>query len=184
MMLNIVQKGRVMMHHTMKPNMDHAVYIGMAEPIRKTHAFLTDEKTMAQEIDRVIVAGVQSRLPVYIYVPTDVVSIPLDADGLKTPLDTSIRNQDSKVEDRIVEGVLDLISKASSPAILADVLAIRHGGQELTRKLVELTHFPSYSCPLSKGVIDETSPYYNGLYNGTGRCTISVRSYTLTLTCL
>jgi TPP-dependent 2-oxoacid decarboxylase len=50
--------------------------------------------------------------------------------------------------------------------------------------LVELTHFPSYSCPLSKGVIDETSPYYNGLYNGTGRCTISVRSHTLTLTCL
>lgn len=44
--------------------MDHAIYIKMAEPVRKTHAFLTDDATMAQEIDRVIVAGVKSRLPV------------------------------------------------------------------------------------------------------------------------
>jgi pyruvate decarboxylase len=105
---------------------------------------------------------------VYIYVPTDVVGVPLDASRLETPLDTTIRNKDSPTEDRIVQTMLDLIGKSSNPAILADVLAIRHGGQELTRKLVELTHFPSYSTPLSKGVIEETNPYYNGLYNGQG----------------
>lgn len=149
--------------------MDHMIYVGMSEPIRKTHAVLNDEATMAQEIDRVIEEGVRSRLPVFLYVPTDVVGVPLDARRLETPLNTTVKNSNPQAEDRVVQNVLELIKASSKPAILADVLTIRHGGQELTRKLVELTHFPSYSTPLSKGVIDETSPYFNGLYNGQGK---------------
>ncbi len=157
-----------MLHHTIEPNMDHAIYIKMADPIRKDHAYLMEDSTMADEIDRVIVACVRSRLPVYIYVPTDVVSVQLDANRLETPLDTTVRNADSKTEDEIVSKVLSLIAEASNPTILADVLAIRHGGLELTKKLAEITHLPSFSTPLSKGVIDETAPYYYGLYNGKG----------------
>jgi len=161
-----MQRNRVMLHHTMEPNMDHAIYIKMADPIRKDHAYLMEDSTMADEIDRVIVACVRSRLPVYIYVPTDVVSVRLDANRLETPLDTTVRNADSKTEDEIVSKVLSLVAEASNPTILADVLAIRHGGLELTKKLAEITHLPSFSTPLSKGVIDETAPYYYGLYNG------------------
>lgn len=124
---------------------------------------------MADDIDRVIISCVQSRLPVYIYVPADVVSVQLDAKRLETPLDTSIVNPDSETEDRIVEKVLALIGKAENPTILADIIAIRHGGLQLTKQLAELTRFPSYSTPLSKGVIDETKPYYNGCFNGRGR---------------
>ncbi|EXJ69099.1 uncharacterized protein A1O5_08034 [Cladophialophora psammophila CBS 110553] len=161
-----LQKARAMLHHTMKANMDHATYIHMAAPIRETHAYLMDDKTMAEEIDRTIATCIRSRLPVYIYVPVDAVSVQLDAKRLETPLDVTVRNGDGKTEDQIVSSTLSLIENASSPVILADVLAIRHGGHELTRELAELTHFPSYSTPLSKGVIDETLPYYNGLYNG------------------
>ncbi|KIW66399.1 hypothetical protein PV04_05735 [Phialophora macrospora] len=161
-----LQKARAMLHHTMKSNMDHAIYIQMAEPIRETHAYLMEDKTMAEEIDRTIIACLRSRLPVYIYVPVDAVSVPLDAKRLETPLDTSVQNKDSKIEDHIVSSILSLVEKAESPAILADVIGVRHGGRELIRKLAELTHFPSYSTPLSKGVVDETKPYYNGLYNG------------------
>ena len=147
--------------------MDHAVYIGMSGPVRKTHAFLTDDKTMAEEIDRVIVEGVRSRLPVYIYVPSDVVTVPLDANRLNTPLDTTLKNEEHK-DDLIAKKVLELIKHSLNPAILADVLAIRHGAQDLTRRLVDLTHFPTYTTPLSKGIMQENSPYYNGLYCGTG----------------
>ena len=151
--------------------MDHAIYIQMAAPIRKTHAFLMDDATMADEIDRVIIACIQSRLPVYIYVPADVVAVQLDALRLDTPLDVTIQNSDGKTEDYIVETVLSLIAKASEPTILADVLTVRHGGMQLAKDLAELTQFPSYSTPLSKGVIDETSPHYNGVFNGRGRQT-------------
>ncbi|OCT50970.1 Pyruvate decarboxylase [Cladophialophora carrionii] len=161
-----MQKARAMLHHTMKANMDHATYIQMAEPIRETHAYLMDDKTMAEEIDRTLIACLRSRLPVYIYVPVDSVSVALDAKRLETPLDTSVQNKDGKTEDQMVSNILSLVEKATSPAILADIIGVRHGGRELIRQLAELTQFPSYSTPLSKGVIDETKPYYNGLYNG------------------
>lgn len=148
--------------------MDHGIYIGMSEPVRKTHTFLWDNSTMAEEIDRVIIEGVKSRLPVFIYIPVDVVGVQLDASRLETPLDTSIKNENS-AEDEIVKGVLELIKTAEKPIVLADVLTIRHNGKELARELVELTNFQAFATPLSKGIIDETLPNYGGLYNGTGK---------------
>jgi pyruvate decarboxylase len=148
--------------------MDHKIYIGMSDPVRRTHTILTNEETMAQEIDRVIEEGARSMLPVFIYVPTDAVGVPLDASRLDTPLNTETKNPDAAVEDRVVQEVLTLIRSSSNPAILADVLAIRHGARELTRKLVDLTQFPSYSTPMSKGVVDETNPFYGGVYGGQG----------------
>jgi pyruvate decarboxylase len=157
-----------MLHHTMEPGMDHAIYVGMAAPVRKTYTVLMDEKTMAQEIDRVIEEGVLSRLPVYIYVPMDVAGVQIDATRLKTPLKTEVTNSNKEIEDEIVKSTLESIKSASAPAILAAVLTIRHGGKKLAEKLVNLTKFPTYSTPLGKGVVDETSPYFNGLYNGEG----------------
>ena len=163
-----LQKARAMLHHTMKANMDHATYIHMAAPIRETYAYLMDDKTMAEEIDRTIIACVRSRLPVYIYIPVDAVALQVDAKRLEAPLDTSVQNKDVNAEDQIVDSMLALIEKASDPVILADVFGVRHGGRDLIRKLADLTHFPSFATGLSKGVIDETKPYYNGVYNGKG----------------
>ena len=148
--------------------MDHGIYIGMSDPIRKTHAFLMNDETMAEEIDRVIVEGVQSRLPVFIYIPTDVVAVQLDAGRLETPLNTAVKNGSIETEESIVKSVLELIKTASNPVILADVLTIRHGGRDLARELADLTQFQSFSTPLSKGVIDEEHPSYGGNYNGIG----------------
>ncbi|RFU25684.1 hypothetical protein B7463_g10654, partial [Scytalidium lignicola] len=146
--------------------MDQTIYVGMSGPVRKTYTALDDERTMAQEIDRVITTCVQSRLPVYIYVPTDVVAIPLDAFRLATPLDLAVRNKNRAIEDLVVKKILQCIKDSKRPAILVDVLADRHGGKDLVRKLVDLTHFPTYGTCLSKGVIEENSPYFNGIYSG------------------
>jgi pyruvate decarboxylase len=115
-----------------------------------------------------IVECVRSRLPVFIYIPTDVVGILVEAQSLSKPLDTTVRNSDSAAESLVVEKILTALKNATRPAILADVLAIRHGGQNLTRKLVDGTHFQIYATPMSKGIINEDSPYYNGIYNGEG----------------
>ncbi|KAF4629196.1 hypothetical protein G7Y89_g8953 [Cudoniella acicularis] len=161
-----VQKARLLIHHTFEPGMDQAIYVKMSEPIRKMHTVLMGGENTAQEIDRVIEACVKSRLPVYIYVPLDVASLPLDAGHLETPLDTTVRNSDANVEDEVVRVTLEAIKKAKNPCVLGDVLAIRHGGKELTQKLVDVTRFPAYATPLGKGIVDETHPCYNGLYNG------------------
>lgn len=163
------QKARPLIHHTMEPNMDQDIYIGMSAPIRKTYTKLSNPATMAQEIDRVIEEAVRSRLPVYIYVPMDIVGTPLDASRLDTPLNTTVKNTNAQLEDEVVNATLELIKKSTKPSILADVLTIRHGGKDLARRLAAVTQFPSYGTPLSKGVIDETSPTYNGVYNGEGK---------------
>ena len=160
------QEKRLMIHHTLEPNMDHASFISMSKPIRNTHCFLTDDATMGEEVDRVMEAAVRSKLPVFIYVPMDVVTVPVERSRLDKPLDGKVRN-DKKAEDAVVAKVLDLIKQAAKPAILADVLALRHGGRDLTRKLAEITEFPCYTTALSKGVIEEAKPYFNGVYNGT-----------------
>ncbi|KAH8815394.1 pyruvate decarboxylase [Xylogone sp. PMI_703] len=162
-----LQKGRIMMHHTFKKDMDHAVYISMAEPVSKDRAWLMEDATMADDIDRVIVECVRSKLPVYIYVPVDVVDVKLDASRLNTPLDTSIKNADAATEDKIVKSVLELIKAAKNPVILGDVLTQRHGGEALIRKLADLTRFQSFAAPMSKGIFDEALPYYGGVYGGT-----------------
>lgn len=148
--------------------MDHGIYIGMSEPVRKTHTFLWDDATMAEEIDRVITAGFKSRLPVFIYVPVDVAQVQLDATRLETPLDIAIKNE-TAVEDELVKGVLEAIKAADNPIVLADVLTTRHGGRDLARELVDLTKYQSFSTPLSKGIIDEGHSSYGGVYNGTGK---------------
>lgn len=150
--------------------MDHGIYIGMSEPVRKTHTFLWDDTTMAEEIDRVITVAVKSRLPVYIYIPTDIPNVQLDATRLNTPLDTTVTNE-KEAEDAVVKGVLEIMKEAKTPVVIGDVLAIRHGGRELTREFVDLTNFQSFSTPLSKGIIDETHANHGGVYNGTGEST-------------
>jgi len=159
---------KAMIHHTMEPNMDHGIYIGMSEPVRKAHTFLWDDATMAEEIDRVITAGVKSKLPVFIYVPVDVVQVQLDASRLEQPLDLAIKNE-SSVEEEVVKGVLEAIKGAQNPIVLADVLTTRHGGRDLARELVDVTNYQSFSTPLSKGIIDESHPSYGGVFNGTGK---------------
>lgn len=148
--------------------MDQLTYVGMSEPVRKTYTVLNDERVAAHEIDRVVQAGVQSRLPVFIYVPVDMVSVPLPAKRLSEPLQIHAQSLDSVAEDQVVGEVLESIRASNRPAILVDVLTIRHGAQPLARSLVSATHIPSYSTPMSKGVIDETSPSYCGVYNGQG----------------
>lgn len=160
-----VQQARLMVHHTLAPGMDHQAFVGMSEPVRSTHCVLMEDSSMGSEVDRVMEAAVRSRLPVFIYVPMDVVGVRIQRSRLDTPLDGSVRNEEG-AEEAVVGKVLEMIKSAEKPIILADVLALRHGGRDVTRKLAELTKFPSYTTPLAKGVIEESKPYFNGVYNG------------------
>lgn len=40
-----------MLHHKMEPDMDPTIYIKMAELIRRGHAYLTEDSTIANDID-------------------------------------------------------------------------------------------------------------------------------------
>ncbi|KAK6344540.1 hypothetical protein TWF696_008174 [Orbilia brochopaga] len=160
-----LQENKIMIHHTLEANPDHGVYRGMSEPIRAASAFLNDEATMASEIDRVLITAIKTRLPVYLFVPTDVVETPLNATRLEQPLDLNLSTKPD-VEDLIVKKILDAIEKSEKPCILGDVLAKRHAVTNETRRLIQLAGYPAFSTILGKGLVDETSPEFGGLYNG------------------
>ena len=79
--------------------------------------------------------------PVYIFLPLDMVSEPLDATRLDKPLDlTPPRNE--SVEEDLVQKILDAIYSAKNPMILVDVITARFHCTPIVRKLVDITQFP------------------------------------------
>lgn len=96
----------------------------------------------------------------------DTPQILVDSSPLDRPLSLEIRNHITSLEDEIVATILSAIKSRREPVILADVLTIRHGGQNAVRELAEITQFPSFACPLSKGIIDEDKEYFHGVYAG------------------
>ncbi|VZI15839.1 unnamed protein product [Fusarium fujikuroi] len=162
-----VQKQRPLIHHTFEPNMDHTIYMQMSAPIRNSHTFLVNEEKSTADIDRVTEDCVKSRLPLYIFIPMDVPSISVPLSALDKPLDLEIKN-DEEIESKILGMVLNAISRAMNPSIPVDALTIRHSGRELVHELADLPQFPTFSCPLSKGIINENIPYCMGVYSVNG----------------
>ncbi|KAI9836762.1 MAG: hypothetical protein M1819_000927 [Sarea resinae] len=161
------QRDRIMIHHTLDEDWDHTLFQKMSEPVRSAAAFLTDDAAFVSEIDRVVQTAVKTRRPVYLFIPMDVPDVLVDSSLLSNPLDLEIRNSGQEdVEDELVEAIVAKFEKASIPAVLVDVLAHRYGAVGMVEELLRLTDLPAYVTPLSKSVIDETSPNFAGLYNG------------------
>ena len=79
--------------------------------------------------------------PVYIFLPLDKVSEPLDAKRLETPLDLTPPRKES-VEEDLVQKILDAMYSAKNPMILVDVITSRFHCTPEVRKLVHVTQFP------------------------------------------
>ncbi|KAL1960889.1 hypothetical protein VTO42DRAFT_5872 [Malbranchea cinnamomea] len=163
-----MQRTHTRIHHTLWPDgWDHTTYQRMCEPVRSDAAFITDEKTAAELIDRVLVSAVRTKLPVYLFIPIDVPDLLMDATPLQKPLDLEIRNEGREAEeDEVVAEVVRLLGQAESPSILVDMLAHRFGLLEETRKLIDMVDAPFYTTPMAKSFINESDPHYAGQYAG------------------
>lgn len=47
-----------------------------------------------------------------------------------------------------------------------DSLAHKHGARQETRSLAKTLGIPTYSAGMGKGILDETEPYFVGMYSG------------------
>jgi pyruvate decarboxylase len=145
-----MQKNHVKIHHTLwHDGWDHTTYQRMSEPVRSDSAFITEESTAAENIDRVFTTAVKTRLPVYLFIPIDVPDIMMDATPLKTPLDLIPRNVGREAEeDEVVSEVVRLLGQATNPSIIVDMLVHRFGIVEETKKLIDCVDAPvSRGCP-------------------------------------
>ncbi|KAL4918548.1 thiamine diphosphate-binding protein [Aspergillus aurantiobrunneus] len=161
------QKDGMLLHHTLG-NGDYNAFSSMNKGISATMAHLTETYEAATLIDNAIrECWIRSR-PVYITLPTDIVTQKVEGERLKTPIDLSLPPNEPEKEDYVVDVVLKYLHEAKKPVILVDACAIRHRVLEEVHDLVEASGLPTFVAPMGKGAVNETHKYYGGVYAGTG----------------
>ncbi|KAE8161105.1 pyruvate decarboxylase [Aspergillus tamarii] len=161
------QKDGMLLHHTLG-NGDFNVFTRMSADISCTLGCLNQTHEVATLIDNAIrECWIRSR-PVYISLPTDMVTKKIEGERLDTPLDLSLPPNDPEKEDYVVEVVLKYLHAAKKPVILVDACAIRHRVLDEVHEFVEKSGLPTFVAPMGKGAVDETHKNYGGVYAGTG----------------
>jgi indolepyruvate decarboxylase len=154
----------LLMHHTSADTDYDAVLRGYAQ-VTAAQARLTPRNAVV-EIDRLIRTAWQRKLPVYLELPSDIAY--LDVEVPTEPLQLAMPASDPERLSFCADAIVARLTSARSPAILIDLDADRF---DVTGELLELAGklgVPIAAINTAKGVIDETSPYFLGLYAGAG----------------
>jgi indolepyruvate decarboxylase len=154
----------LLMHHTSADTDYDAVMRGYAQ-VTAAQARLTPRNAVA-EIDRLILTAWQRKLPVYMELPSDIAYLEVEVPA--EPLELAMPRSDPERLRTCADAIVARLTSASSPAILVDLDADRF---DVTGELLELAgklQVPIAALNTSKGVIDETGPYFIGLYAGAG----------------
>lgn len=149
----------------------------MAKQISRLQVYLDDPEIAPEKIDRALAEAYTSSRPVYILIPSDMVSkavsrtrprlLSLTSENrLHQDVDLEPPKNDPETEDDVLAQVLDLIYKAKSPVLIADACSVRHRVISEVHDLLEKLQIPCFVTPMGKGAIDETNPYFSGVYIG------------------
>ena len=150
------------MHHTMADGTwDH--FLDAYAPVTVARTRLTPRNAVT-EIDRLILTAWREKLPVYMELPSDIAY--LDIEVPEEPLVLAEPPSDPERLGSCIAAVAERLSTAASPAILVDADAERFGVASQLMKLAEKMRIPVAAINAAKGAIDETFPYYLGIYNG------------------
>ncbi|EOD44411.1 putative pyruvate decarboxylase protein [Neofusicoccum parvum UCRNP2] len=82
-------------------------------------------------------------------------SLHIRADGLRAPNGPTV-----------IEAILSALYSARNPVVIVDCLVARHRATPQARQLLDILRFPTFSTSMGKGIIDEPTPYFHGIYNG------------------
>ncbi|MDH6128693.1 thiamine pyrophosphate-binding protein [Kitasatospora sp. GP82] len=155
---------KLLMHHTSGDTEYDDVMRGYAQ-VTVAQARLTPQNAVT-EIDRLILTAWQRKLPVYLELPSDIAY--LDVEVPPEPLELAMPPSDSERLSTCADAIVARLTSARSPVILVDIDADRF---DVTGELLELAgrmQLPIAAVNTVKGLIDETSPYFLGLYAGAG----------------
>jgi len=124
---------------------------------------LDDLHTAMSEIDRVIHAVENHKLPGYIEVPRDMVNKVIDSSYTHQDIETE---SDKDILAEAIEESVSMINSARQPVLLAGIELHRFGLQAPFLKFVEKYKIPFASTIMNKSVFPESHPYYLGVYEG------------------
>jgi indolepyruvate decarboxylase len=159
--LRSIERG-LGMHHTMGDGTWDR-FLGAFAQVTAAQARLTPANAVT-EIDRLILTCWRDKLPVYMELPSDIAY--LDIEVPEAPLALAQPRSDPERLASCAAAIAARLSAAASPAILADQDAGRYGVAAEITELAAKLQLPVAVTGPAKAVIDETFPYYAGVYNG------------------
>jgi pyruvate decarboxylase len=121
---SVRQQKRFAIHHTLA-NGDYDVFRRMFGQVSVTDACLCDPSVAVKQIDTALRnCWIHSR-PVYLELPSDMVTCKVEGTRLATPLDLSYPQERGKLERVAMGELMQRIYDAKRPCILIDMIALR-----------------------------------------------------------
>ncbi|EEQ90019.1 pyruvate decarboxylase [Blastomyces dermatitidis ER-3] len=165
------QKEGVLLHHTLGDG-NYQVFAEMSRHVSCAVAILDDPSNAAAMVDNALRTCILKSRPIYISLPSNMVQAKVDGDRLKYPIDLSVPPNDHKRESHVVDMITTLLKTAKRPALLVDLLAIRHHATDEINQFITKSNIPAFVTPMGKGAVDETLPQFQGIYVGEASASI------------
>ncbi|MFG1428735.1 thiamine pyrophosphate-binding protein [Roseixanthobacter glucoisosaccharinicivorans] len=132
--------------------------VALVTPITKYAVTVMDPKRIRYELEKALhLARTGRRGPVWVDIPLDIQAAPIDSEALEgyDPTDTSVAAQ--PIDDK-VQQVLDLISQAERPLLLAGQGVRLAGAAQAFRTLAETLNIPAVTTWLAMDVMSSDHP--------------------------
>ncbi|MDD5010037.1 MAG: thiamine pyrophosphate-binding protein [Syntrophorhabdaceae bacterium] len=166
-----------LLHHRVK---DFDTQLKVFEQVTVASTVINDPQTACREIDRVLNEALRYKRPVYIELPRDMITAPVN---LYRQHQEEVKPGNAEALEEALNEAVGIINAAKQPVIITGVELHRFGLQSELLQLLENTNIPAAATLLSKSIIRENHPLYMGIYEGAmGRK--DVRKYVESSDCL
>lgn len=152
-------RQNTLIHHNLNTP-DYHAFINAYSNVVEAAAFLTKENAK-DEIDRLINIMIKEKKPVYLALPMDICNEIIDENYIEYA-----QKSDEDSLNSALEAALDLIKKAKSPAILADVMIKRFKAKEEFYTLAKKSNYPTSTLLMGKDLLNREFPNFSGTYVG------------------
>ena len=150
-----------LLHHTLG---DYQIPLKMYEKITVASTQLVSGETAPAEIDRVLSACLSHQQPVYISIPSDVVTMNCNRPNAFV-FPTPVRSDPGALGEAVKEA-LGMLDRAQRPVAIGGVELIRFKLQKEFAGFLDKTGFPYVTMMLGKSVLSEHHPQFIGLFEG------------------
>ncbi|MFA6457456.1 MAG: thiamine pyrophosphate-binding protein [Bacteroidota bacterium] len=154
-------RTRPLLHHTLG---DYQIPLRMYEKITVASTQLMSGETAPDEIDRVLSKCISHQLPVYISLPSDVVTMKCHKPSPFVLAAPKMSDQNAFVE--AVAEAAEMVNKAQTPIVIGGVELMRYKLQKSFSDFLEKSGFPFVTMMLGKTVVSEHHPQFIGLFEG------------------
>ncbi|MCW0216329.1 MAG: thiamine pyrophosphate-binding protein [Pseudonocardia sp.] len=149
-------------HHTLADG-DFGRFARAYGEVTAAGAVLTAEDA-AEQIDAVLGAAVRDLRPVYLSIPVDVATAPVDASRLATPIPGPVADTAAVAEFRRLAAAL--LAGAHGAALIGGHLVERTRTTEAFTRLAHAAQSPVVTLISARGAFAETDPLFAGVYCG------------------